>query len=70
MFSKGQRLNYRSFICNTLIFRRVEHLRGKVENVNQESHPQRKARNDKSNKTTDIQRFKRITLYVCPTAQI
>ena len=34
MFSKGQRLNYRSFICNTLIFRRVEHLRGKVENVN------------------------------------
>ena len=30
MFSKGQRLNYRSFICNTLIFRRVEHLRGKV----------------------------------------
>ena len=33
MFSKGQRLNYRSFICNTLIFRRVEHLRGKVDSA-------------------------------------
>lgn len=42
----------------------------KVENVNQESHPQRKARNDKSNKTIDIQRFKKTTPYVCPTAQI